>query len=149
MTLSAEQRVEALTVAMALAPGVYTRNRMFDFFAQEFVQHARTRAGVLRGIVPQLGRATNLSLTSETRGEAHVFVLRYAVSAIRLSRVVELTPSELSALRVLAERSSVTALAPTDEDRMAVEKALAMLLSFGDGADLARAARDSVTPPSP
>jgi hypothetical protein len=150
MTLSDEARVEGLTVAMALAPGVYTRNRMFAFFTQDYVMRARTRASVLRGIVPQLGRATNLSLTSEARGDGHVFVLRYAVTTLRLTRVVELTPVELSALRVLGGRAGLVALPPDESDRVVVERALAKLIVPDDSqstADLARVARDSVLPP--
>lgn len=143
---SVEAKVESLTVAMALAPGVYTRNRMFDFFAQEFVVRARTRASVLRGIVPQLGRAANLSLTREARGGGHVFVLRYSVTALRLSRVVELSPVELSALRVLARQANVGVLPLEDGDRRTVDEALGALMSFGEGADLARVARDSIAP---
>lgn len=149
--MNEEARVEALTVAMALAPGVYTRNRMFAFFAQTYVMRARTRASVLRGIVPQLGRATNLSLTSEARADGHVYVLRYAVTTLRLTRVVELTPVELSALRVLAERSGIAALPPEDGDRMVVEAALSKLIVPDDSessADLARVARDSFVPPA-
>jgi hypothetical protein len=142
-----EEREAALTVAMALAPGVYTRNRMFDFFGQEFVARARTRASVLRGIVPQLGRATNLSVTREARGDGHVFVMRYAVSALRLTRVVELSSVELAALRVMAERAGVVVIPVEPADRGVVEAALAHLLTVGEGADLAQAARDSVAPP--
>jgi hypothetical protein len=129
-----ERRVEALTVAMALAPGVYARNRMFDFFAQAAVQRARSRAAILRGIVPQLARAKTLSISNEgphtTTGEAS-FVLRYRIAELRMSRVVELSPTELAALRLLASRAN------------------ARLIVLGDETSaLARAARDSATPPA-
>ena len=58
-----ERKTEALVVAMALAPGVYVRNRMFDFYARTGAQKARARASSLRGIVAQLARATTLSIT--------------------------------------------------------------------------------------
>jgi hypothetical protein len=144
-------RIEALTVAMVLAPGVYARNRMFDFFRKDAVKRARTRASVLRGIVPQLARATAISLTFEgeprsPRGE-RVFVLRYRIAAVRMSRVVELSPAELSALRMMADRAGIHALQPaTDEDRARIDAALASLLAAGDDAsDLAHAAKDATS----
>ena len=60
-----EARVEALTVAMALAPGVYARNRMFELFANAGVKRAKSRAATLRGIVKHLGRACALTLERE------------------------------------------------------------------------------------
>lgn len=145
-----ERRIEALTVAMALAPGVYARNRMFDFFAKPAVQRARSRASTLRGIVPQLGRAQAISIKSEpphtTTGEAS-FVLRYQIASMRLSRVVELSPTELAALRLLAERANVHALPASGADRALVEAALARLIVVEDDtSELARAARESTAP---
>ena len=50
--------LEALTLAMALAPGVYARNRHFALFKQHpEVARARARAAVLRGLVRQLSGA--------------------------------------------------------------------------------------------
>ena len=90
-----ERRLEALTVAMALAPGVYARNRMFSFFASSAVQRAKSRAATLRGIVKHLPRACGITLEREgplrdTADEID-FVLRYRIPAVRLSRVVELS----------------------------------------------------------
>jgi hypothetical protein len=148
-----ERKIEALTVAMALAPGVYARNRMFCFFAQPAVQRARARAATLRGIVAQLARAQAVSVVNEPphsiAGEA-IFVLRYAIVTMRLSRVVELAPVELAALRLLASRANVHALLATDADRVLVESVLARLIAVGDDAsDLARAARGSTAPSEP
>lgn len=141
-----ERRAEALTVAMSLAPGVYVRNRMFDFFAQAAVQRARSRAATLRGIVPQLGRACVLTLSTEggSRGAdgARSFVLRYEIAEIRMSRVVELTRVELATLRLLAARAGLHVLSPEPEDRPVVDAALARLLTTDDTAVLARAALD-------
>lgn len=145
-----ERKVEALTVAMALAPGVYARNRMFDFFGQPAVQRARARASTLRGIVRQLPKAQTLSVANEgpirsPTGEA-TFVLRFAIPAMRLTRVVELSPTELAALRILAVHAGAPMLSATDADRALVEKALARLILPGDAAhDLARAAQDVAT----
>lgn len=126
-----EKHVEALSVAMALAPGVYVRNRMFDFFAHAGVQRARMRASILRGLVQELPRATALTVSSEGgRGGEPVWVLRFRIEAIRLVRVVELSSTELAALRTLAARSGVTALAAGHEDRTLVDAALARLMEL-------------------
>ena len=139
-----EEHVEALTLAMVLAPGVYVRNRMFDLFTKPFVQRARGRAATLRGIVRHLPRATAPSVTAEARGEATVYVLRYFIAPLALSRVVELTKAELAGLRVAAGRAAVTALPVEEGDRSVVDEALARLLSF-DAAGLAEA-RSALAP---
>jgi hypothetical protein len=144
-----EARVEALTVAMALAPGVYARNRMFDLFANVAVRRAKARAATLRGIVKHLARASALTLESEAGG----FVLRYEIPVMSLSRVVELTSVELATLRVLAARAGAPcapSLAAGQADRVLVDTTLARLLDAGgDTGDLARAARNSSAPPPP
>jgi hypothetical protein len=122
---------EALTVAMVLAPGVYVRNRMFDFFKDAGVKRAKTRAATLRGILPHLARATTLTVTSEQRAGEAIHVLRYKIAPVRLSRVVELTDAELATVRVAAERKGITALPATDDDRARVDAALAALLELG------------------
>ena len=150
-----EARVEALTVAMALAPGVYARNRMFDLFANAGVQRAKSRAATLRGIVKHLGRACAVTLERDgsegcaarnSKGQVD-FVLRYEIPLMRLTRVVELSRVELAALRLLAARAGVSTLPPDDEDRGLVETALTRLLvAGGDTGELARAAQNVTTP---
>lgn len=159
--------VEALTVAMALAPGVYSRNRMFSFFADAGVLTARARAATLRGIVKHLGRAENITLTdvdptlervppaSASTGPDLVVVeggaasppthvLRYEIPSMRLARAVELTSAELSALRMLAARASLPCLPLDAGDRARVEHAILRLLRLGgDVGDLALAAKDT------
>lgn len=128
-----EKHIEALTVAMAIAPGVYARNRMFDLFTLPGVQRAKTRAAIIRGIVPHLSRATALTVTSESgRGGEPVWVLRYAIPELRLTRVVELSSSELAAVRVLASRANVHALPAEANDRTLVDAALARLLELSN-----------------
>ena len=139
-----EARVEALTVAMALAPGVYTRNRMFDLFANVAVQRAKSRAATLRGIVKHLGRASPLTID----GEGGAFSLRYEIPILSLSRVVELSRCELATLRVLASRAGAPCMNADADDRAIVDTALSRLLDAGgDTSSLARAARDSSAPP--
>ncbi len=134
-----EERVESLTVAMALAPGVYSRNRNFGLFANPAVQRAKSRAAMIRGIAQHLRRACAVSLEQEGEGN---FVLRYQIPALRLTRVAELSRIELSTLRLLAVRVGATCLLPDDEDRAVVQRALAGLLPSDDGSKtLARAAQ--------
>lgn len=142
-----ELRVEALTVAMALAPGVYARNRMFDLFANAAVQRAKSRAATLRGLVKHLVRASSLTLTTPTSTPASEagaadYVLRYEIPSLALIRTAELSRVELATLRALASRSGVAALPLDDGDRALIESALArLLLAGGDTSDLAAAAR--------
>src|SRR6266545_3467525 len=91
-----ERQIDALTVAMIVAPGVYVRNRMFDFFSRPGAQRARTRASIVRGVLAQLARADRMTLTNEVRGGETVFVLRYGISAVRLTKIVELSVAELT-----------------------------------------------------
>lgn len=154
LTPADDPRVEALTVAMALAPGVYARNRMFELFASAAVQRAKARAATLRGIVKHLGRASEVTLEREgsmrdVTGEPD-FVLRYQIPALSLSRVAELSRVELATLRVLAANAGVDALPLDASDRTLVETALARLLvAGGDTGNLARVARDRATPSTP
>ncbi|MBX3221697.1 MAG: hypothetical protein KF795_14370 [Labilithrix sp.] len=143
-----ERQIEALTVAMIVAPGVYARNRMFDLFTTAGARRARARAGIVRGIVPQLARATTVTVSGEARGGETSFVLRYVVLAVRLTRVVELSGAELAALRLVAERANVRCLPPAAGDRDLVAKALAKLMDGELSRDVARAARDLVPPSS-
>jgi len=146
LTPGEERRIEALTVAMALAPGVYARNRMFSFFASSAVQRAKSRAATLRGIVKHLGRAGGITLTLEA-GQSNS-VLRYEIPSVRLSRVVELSPIELATLRLLASRAGATSLPPEDGDRTLIDTTLAGLLIAGaETSTLVRAAQDAATPP--
>jgi hypothetical protein len=143
-----EKQIEAFTVAMIVAPGVYVRNRMFDLFSSAAGKRARTRAGVVRGIVPQLARATAVTLTGESRGPETTFVLRYSVAAVRLTRVVELSRAELAALRLVAERANVRCLPAGTADKDVVAKTLAKLMDGDDSFDVSRLAREIATPQS-
>lgn len=121
----AEREYEAVTVAMIVAPGVYARNRMFDFFRSPSAKRARARAATVRGVVPQLGRAASVSVTAAGEGR---WTLRYVIPAVSFTRVVELTSAELAALRTVAERTGVHALPSTEDDKALVAKSLAKLM---------------------
>jgi len=110
---------------MIVAPGVYARNRMFDFFRTKSAQQARKRASIVRGIVPQLARASAVTVTPSHND---TWTLRYLVPAVSLTRVVELSSGELAALRLVAERAGVTTIAPAEGDKELVAKSLAKLM---------------------
>lgn len=148
------RKLEALTVAMAIAPGVYARNRMFDFFNKAGVSRAKSRAATLRGIVRHLGRAraVTVAIDDAVAGTpvGAEFVLRYQIPALRLSRVVELSRLELATLRVLAGKAGALCLPPDETDRALVDAALAQLLvsEQGDAADVARVTKELGDPPT-
>jgi hypothetical protein len=135
-----EKQINALTVAMIVAPGVYARNRMFDLLSSAGAKRARTRAAVVRGIVAQIARANAVSVASEGRGGEMVFVLRYVIAAVRLTRVVELSAFELAALRIVAERAGVRSLPRGVDDKELVALALSHLLEGAAAIDVARLA---------
>ena len=157
-------QVEALTVAMVVAPGVYARNRMFELLSSPGARRARRRAASIRGVARQLARVSGLTVATETRGGETLFVLRYVIPAVRLTRVVELSAAELAALRLVAERAGSRALPPGEADRSVVAAALARLLEsdlIGDpsaaaarnardpGGEILRLARDIASSPPP
>lgn len=120
-----ERQIEALVVAMIVAPGVYARNRMFDRLSTASARRARARAVILRGVLPQLARASGVTVEHEAHGS---WVLRYAIPAIRLTRVVQLSGPELAALRVASERERVRCLPADPEAKAVVAGALAALM---------------------
>jgi hypothetical protein len=128
VTLSEPSQLEALTIALLIAPGVYPRNRMFERMSTPHAQRARTRASLLRGLLPQLARAATVTLTREPMNDV---TLRFAIPAIRFTRVVQLTMVELAALRIAAERARLRILPVSSEDRELVARSLSRLM---DGA---------------
>jgi hypothetical protein len=118
--------VAALTAAMALVPGLYSRNRMFELFEQSAVRRARGRARMLRGLLRAVGHAdADVDLSAAAGGRV---ALHYKIARLRLERTVQMTEFELSVLRVLlASGPRPRALEPSAADRPRVEEALARL----------------------
>jgi hypothetical protein len=119
---------EALTVAMAVAPGVYARNRMFGFFKDPEVRRAKQRAAVLRGVIRQLtgthGEVDELSLSRSAHGPA---ILKYRISSVHLARSMELTEIEAACVAYLGARAGVAGLHATEEDRVVIDGTLRKL----------------------
>jgi hypothetical protein len=143
------QRLEALTCAMALAPGVYARNRMFDLFTKVALSHARRRAMTLRGIVRHLGHACAVSVlpdndrcaagASPGSSQAARFILRYQIPQMSLERASSISRLELAIVRLLATRAQIPCLPASDADRTLVQNALMQLLLGNDEAQIAKA----------
>ena len=143
-------RVEALTVAMALAPGVYARNRMFDLFANAggaAREVARRDAPRDREAPRSRVRVARRSRRAGGRGRAtSSFATRSR--SMSLTRVVELSRVELATLRVLASRAERPASTRRTRIARSSTRSLARLLDAGgDTGNLARAARNSSAPP--
>jgi hypothetical protein len=139
---------DALTVAMALVPGMYARNRMFALHREPEVRRARARASMIRGVVRQLtgahGEIEELALVRF--GE--VSLLRYRLPQVRLERRVELTEIERACLIFLADRTGVRGLHATPEERAQIDAALKRLGAEAIVAVAGRA-RSSESPPHP
>lgn len=118
----------ALTVAMAVAPNVYARNRMFAFYKEPAVKRARARAATIRGAVRQLGSARlDASCVTLTRSHTGGAVLRYRIESMRLERTIELTRVEAACVVYLANRAGVTGLVAAHDDRALLDHALEKL----------------------
>jgi len=132
---------DALTVAMAIAPGVYSRNRFFELFKAPEVRRARSRASLVRGVVQHLsmlhrdGEDVGRTLTIERR--AGRVVIRYSVPSLRFERVIETSELEAACVAYLAERSGIPGVLPSAADKDELRGAL-MRLSGGEAALLLR-----------
>ncbi len=125
---------EALTVAMAIAPGAYARNRLFALYEDPAVRQARARSSLLRGLARQLaGSHGPLQGLAFDRSSSGVHV-RYRVSAVRMDRRSDLSELEAACVLHLAARGGAREFAPTPEDRARLDLALQRLAGFGDAA---------------
>ncbi len=118
---------EALTVAMTVAPGLYSRNLFFDLHRRPEVRAARRRSALLRGALRHLERAADPALTA--RGDG-LFELTYRLPDVDFRRQVTLSELEVACLRYLLARTERAPLgeAPEGDDpRARVEAAIARL----------------------
>jgi hypothetical protein len=84
---------DAVMVALIVAPGVYSRNRMFALFEDAAMKAARKRANLVRGIVRQwmLHSRSDLGITFSRDRDG-----------VRLTYAIERSGSSVFALCVLA-----------------------------------------------
>ena len=113
-----------LSVAMAIVPSLYSRNRLYALYADPLVRHARSRARLVRSVFRQLAGGGVSGLVVE-HGED--IMVTYQISHMHLRRRVALSSLELSCLAFLCGRVAGTCLSATVGDRARLDAALAEL----------------------
>lgn len=122
--------ISALTLAMAIAPGVYSRNKHFSLHQKTEAKTARRRAALVRGIVRHLGKACDLQVSETSDDRVR---LSYRVPSLAFERTTELSRVELACVRYLARKSDletpeeIGAASNADDDQLVVETMLARL----------------------
>jgi hypothetical protein len=100
--------LEALLVALVLAPATYSRNRFFSMYTDPEVRRVRRRASMIRSIVRHLAHislaAQGDTLTIEPVGGGCV-ALTYLVPSIGLRRTSILDELELALVRFAVARA--------------------------------------------
>ncbi|WP_437589842.1 hypothetical protein [Sorangium sp. So ce1000] len=97
--------LEALLVALVLAPSTFSRNRFFSLYADPEARRVRRRAALLRSIVRQLvAGADRAGLAPAASGGA---LLTYDVPSLGLKRTAALDALELAVLRIAVARDAV------------------------------------------
>ncbi len=119
--------LEALTVAMSIAPGVYARNRMFAFYKEPVVLRARARAATIRGVVRQLASAVLASSEVTLVRTGTSSTLRYKIDSLRFERRLDMTVLEAACFVYLATRAGIRGVRATAEDRALLDAALKRL----------------------
>lgn len=117
---------EALTLAMAVAPTAYSRNKMFALFADPRVMRARSRARLVRSLARDLSRAPDARVSRRKIGADRV-ALKVRIESMQYTRNVELSVAEVSALAFLCDRQKTRALPCEAHDRALVENVLSRL----------------------
>ncbi|WP_437609082.1 hypothetical protein WMF20_49315 [Sorangium sp. So ce834] len=104
--------LEALFVALVLAPSTFSRNRFYSLYADPEARRVRRRAALLRSIVRQLvGGAGRAGLAPAASGGA---LLTYDVPSLGLKRTAALDDLELAVLRIAVARGTVPRVAQQD-----------------------------------
>ena len=124
MTPDRQAMVDALTAAMTMVPGLYSRNRMFSRFTDPVVRRARARSRMVRGLVRFASREdADVEVTQTDGGRVRI---RYRIARLRLERTVHLTALEHALLRVLVG-GPPSSLQTLDDDYALIENALVIL----------------------
>jgi hypothetical protein len=120
-------KCEALTVGMALVPGLLSRNKSFMLFEDPEVRRARLRAALVRGIVRQLSGAQGAMESLCIAHGADGYELSYCLPGVKMRRRASLSDLELACVRHLAGKARIAGLHATEQDRAAIEAALRRL----------------------
>ena len=126
---------ETLFVATALAPTVYSRNRMFSLFREPAYGAARRRGQLVRSVAREWLKAAKNAGGIDTRwsergggaGGQCGWELWYRVPAMHLERRLQLSALERACLLYLLERGKASDVVLSREERALVERALAKL----------------------
>ncbi|WP_437833238.1 hypothetical protein [Sorangium sp. So ce1153] len=106
--------LEALFVALVLAPTTFSRNRFFSLYTDPETRRVRRRAALLRSIVRQLvAGADRAGLAPAESGGA---LLTYDVPSLGLKRTAALDALELAVLRIAVSRGAAPRAAPQGDD---------------------------------
>ena len=126
--------LDALMVALVLAPATYSRNRFFALYHDPAARRARRRAAMLRSVVGHLGAGSGAAGVAVAPAEGGCAVLTYEVPALGLKRRITLEALELAVVRFAVARARAgdaappPALHPEHSDGPQIDAALARLL---------------------
>ncbi|KYF69947.1 hypothetical protein [Sorangium cellulosum] len=109
--------LEALFVALVLAPSTFSRNRFYSLYADPETRRVRRRAALLRSIVRQLvAGADRAGLAPAASGGA---LLTYDVPSLGLKRTAALDALELAVLRIAVARGVARGKVPPPRQQAA------------------------------
>jgi len=117
---------DALLCALVLTPATYSRNRFFALYRDPRFERVRRRAQRLRGLLRQIARADDASVTFEASDDGQVLVL--AVPSLGFRRRTLLGVLERHLVEYVLGRARGGA---PPSARTAVEGALARLAVLG------------------
>lgn len=138
--------LEALLVALVLAPSTLSRNRFFSLYTCPETRRVRRRAALLRSLARQLISGAGRAALAPAEGGGAL--LTYDVPSLGLKRTAVLEPLELAVLRIAVARGASrpsaqqhtgparsaegatlpSELRPEPADTLRIERALARLL---------------------
>jgi hypothetical protein len=127
--------LEALLVALVLAPATYSRNRFFELYTDASARRIRRRASLVRSIVRHLaplGAREPGAIEASTTTPSGRVELTYTVSSLGLRRTTTLDPLEAALIRYVMARArsgdAGRAKPPeSDGDQQRIEAALRRL----------------------
>ncbi|MCK6588595.1 MAG: hypothetical protein HUU21_34010 [Polyangiaceae bacterium] len=134
--------LDALLIALVLAPATFSRNRFFDMYADPAVRRIRRRAAHVRSIVrhlllqegPEVGETLPFTLRAVAGGRIE---LAYFVPSLGLRRTTTLDPVEVALVRFALARAPKgkgrdgAELPAEDPDWLRIEAALRRMTPVG------------------
>ena len=130
--------LDALLVALVLAPATYSRNRFFELFVAPEARRVRRRAALVRSVLRHAREMTPgalEALAGARPADGGAVELRYVVASLGLTRTVRLEPLERALVRFAVALGTEHATAEDDPDRARIESALRRLSGAGPDPD--------------